>query len=209
LQRRCEREGWEARKEALNAWLCALCTRPLPPLGVALAGLDQTLPEMEFWYPSDGLDAGAVDALCRRHLFPGRPRPELPQRRLKGLLMGYADLVFQHQGRYGVMDYKSNALGNGDADYSEAAMEAAMLDHRYDVQAALYLLALHRLLRQRLGPAYDPAHQLHGALYFFLRGVHSAGAGCLHLPVPLALLDALDRMTGGPGGAEAAGGDRC
>jgi exodeoxyribonuclease V beta subunit len=194
LQRRCERQGWGHRSDEVLAWLRRACSTPLPPLGVALAGLDRALPEMEFWLPSNGLDARAVDALCRQHLLPGRPRPALAERHLRGLLMGFADLVFEHGGRYGVLDYKSNALGLRDGDYTVAAMEAAMLEHRYDVQAALYLLALHRLLRSRLGAAYQPWRQLHGAVYFFLRGVAAAHAGAYHLAAPLALIDALDRM---------------
>ena len=72
------------------------------------------------------------------------------------------------------------------------ALQAAMAEHRYDVQAALYLLALHRLLRGRLGAGYDPARQLGGAVYFFIRGIHGPARGCHHVPPPLALLEALD-----------------
>jgi len=110
------------------------------------------------------------------------------------MLMGFADLVFEHAGRYGVLDYKSNALGLRDADYTPAAMEAAMLEHRYDVQAALYLLALHRLLRSRLGAGYRPAQHLHGAVYLFLRGIQNPGGGAWLLPPPWGLIDALDAM---------------
>jgi len=174
-----------------------VCSTPLPALGVPgvpLSALGSLRPEMEFWFPSDGLLASRVDSLCCSHLLPGRPRPGLPERTLKGLLMGFADLVFEHQGRYWVLDYKSNALGARDADYTAAAMEDALLEHRYDVQAVLYLLALHRLLKARLGAAYDPARQLGGAVYLFLRGVRSPGAGCCHVAPPLALLDALDAL---------------
>ena len=194
LARRCERQGWGHRADDVQAWLQRVCATPMAAVGSSLAGLDRALPEMEFWFPSDGLRARAVDELCRLHVLPGRPRPELPERALRGMLMGFADLVFEHRGRYGVLDYKSNALGTRDADYTAAAMEAAMLEHRYDVQAALYLLALHRLLKVRLGPRYAPAEHLHGAVYLFLRGVNSATGGSFHLPAPLALIEALDAM---------------
>jgi exodeoxyribonuclease V beta subunit len=69
-----------------------------------------------------------------------------------------------------------------------------MAQHRYEVQAALYMLALHRLLRTRLGDAYDPAQQLGGAVYLFLRGIDGPAGGCCTLPAPLALLDGLDVM---------------
>ena len=99
------------------------------------------------------------------------------------MLMGFADLVFEHGGRYWVLDYKSNWLGDGDAAYTPDALEAAMASHRYDVQAAIYLLALHRLLRSRLGAAYDPARQLGGAIFLFLRGINGPTRGC-HLSRP-------------------------
>ncbi len=201
LQRRCERLGWGHRSEDVVAWLRAVCSKPLPALGVPLAGLGQCLPEMEFWLPSTGLRTGEIDRLCRLHLLPGRSRPALAERQLHGLLMGFADLVYEQGGRYGVLDHKSNALGGRDADYTAHAMEEAMLAHRYDVQAALYLLALHRLLRARLGAAYRPAEQLHGAVYLFLRGVNTASGGALHLPAPLVLIEALDASV--PAGAPA------
>ncbi|MEO6030330.1 MAG: PD-(D/E)XK nuclease family protein, partial [Burkholderiaceae bacterium] len=199
---RCERQGWGHRADDVSEWLRRVCATPIPALGAPLAGLAGVLPEMEFWFPSDGLRARGVDELCRQQVLPGRPRPELPERALRGMLMGFADLVFEHGGRYWVLDYKSNVLGARDADYTQAAMEGAMLEHRYDVQAALYLLALHRLLRLRLGAAYAPTRHLGGAVYFFLRGVHSASAGCFHLPPPMGLIDGLEAMlTPSPGSA--------
>jgi exodeoxyribonuclease V beta subunit len=192
LQRRCERQGWGHRADDVLAWMLQVCSTPLPALGVPLTGLHGPWPEMEFWFPSDGLGARQVDLLCRQHILPDRPRPQLPPRRLKGLFMGFADLVFEHAGRFWVLDYKSNTLGPRDADYTAESMNAAMLEHRYDVQAALYLLALHRLLQARLGTAYDPARQLGGAVYLFLRGIAGPAAGCCTWTAPQTLVASLD-----------------
>jgi exodeoxyribonuclease V beta subunit len=193
LRRRCERAGFGGeRADDVLQWLERLLNTPLPPLGAPLRVLPARLAEMEFWMPTEALDSRRLDALCRQHLLPGRPRPALAPRRLHGLLMGFADLVFEHDGRWWVLDYKSNALGEDDAAYTADALEAAMLAHRYELQAALYLLALHRLLRSRLGAAYDPARQLGGAVYLFLRGIAAPTAGCVHLPADPALLQALD-----------------
>jgi exodeoxyribonuclease V beta subunit len=194
LLRRCERQGWGHRGEDVLAWLREVCRTPLPPTGVPLSALSSLSPEMEFWFPSDGLDAARVDALCRQHLQPGLPRPALAQRSLKGMLMGFADLVFEHAGRYWVLDYKSNRLGPTDADYTSQTMEAAMREHRYDVQATLYLLALHRLLRVRLGHAYHPDQHLGGAIYLFLRGIAGPAAGCCTITAPQALIAQLDAL---------------
>jgi exodeoxyribonuclease V beta subunit len=96
-----------------------------------------------------------------------------------------------------VLDYKSNSLGAGDAAYSRPAMAAGMAAHRYDIQGAIYMLALHRLLLSRLGDDYDPARQLGGAVFLFLRGIaNTATRGCYLLQPDLELLAGLDRLLG-------------
>ena len=200
LLRRCERAGRKEQAADVLQWLRAVVHQPLAPLGVSLSQLgdgDALLPEMEFWLPAQRLSAPHIDALCRRHILPGQPRPVLPERELHGMLMGFADLVFHHDGRYWVLDYKTNHLGLDGAAYAPQSLEQAMLQHRYDVQAALYLLALHRLLQSRLGAAYNPREQLGGALYFFLRGLDGEAAGMHVLKPPLALLQALQALLGG------------
>ena len=107
------------------------------------------------------------------------------------------DLVFEHEGKYWVLDYKSNALGANDAAYTKRAMEEAMAGHRYDIQGAIYMLALHRLLKSRLGDDYDPARQLGGAVFLFLRGIaNTATHGCCLLEPDVELLDGLDQLLG-------------
>ncbi len=194
LRKRIEHSSYENDAEALLPWLQAVVQTPLPGPEVALSGLRGAQAEMEFWLPARQLRTERVDRLCREHLLDGLPRPQLQSSELHGMLMGFTDLVFEHEGRYWVLDYKSNHLGTTDGDYSAPALAAAMARHRYDVQAAIYLLALHRLLRTRLGEAYDPAEQLGGALYLFLRGMEGPARGvCLIQPEP-ELLAALDAM---------------
>jgi exodeoxyribonuclease V beta subunit len=203
LRQRIERAGWANRMDDALAWLRTVATTRLPPLGASLAELavaGTVLPEMEFWFPSRRLDVAALDRLCRAHLLGDTPRPRLPERQLHGMLKGFMDLVFEIDGRYWVLDYKSNALGTGDAAYTASAMATGMAGHRYDIQGAIYMLAVHRLLRARLGEAYDPAAQLGGAVFLFLRGIASpATHGCCVLAPDLELLDGLDRLLGDEG----------
>jgi exodeoxyribonuclease V beta subunit len=111
------------------------------------------------------------------------------------MLKGFADLVFEHEGRFWVLDYKSNALGAGDAAYHQSALVAAMAEHRYDIQGAIYMLALHRLLQSRLGDSYDPAEHLGGAIFLFLRGIANAQThGCYLIEPDPELLDGLDSL---------------
>jgi exodeoxyribonuclease V beta subunit len=198
LAQRIERAGWGHRLDDALAWLRAIVATPLPPLGAALQQIGNLVPEMEFWFPSEGLDLGALDRLCCQRLLGQVARPALPERALNGMLKGFADLVFEHAGKYWVLDYKSNALGPNDAAYGRRAMEAAMAGHRYDIQGAIYMLALHRLLKSRLGDRYDPARQLGGAVFLFLRGVaNSSTHGCCLLEPDQVLLDGLDQLLAG------------
>ena len=175
---RCQRRGWQAHADQLASWLQSSLSANLPigAGGVSLVELASYRAEMEFWLEAREVDVAALDALVGRHIQPGQPRPALAPEQLNGMLKGFVDLVFEYQGRYYVLDYKSNRLGETDADYGEAAMRAAMLDKRYDLQSALYLLALHRLLLARL-PDYQPQQHLGGALTWFLRGCHATGHG--------------------------------
>jgi exodeoxyribonuclease V beta subunit len=194
LKKRCENAGYPSQAELVMQWLSRVVALPLRGPGAPLNALGSLLPEMEFWLPAERLHAREVAALCQQHLLPGVSRPQLPDAQLHGMLMGFADLVFEHEGRYWVLDYKSNHLGADDAAYTDKALAEAMAHHRYEVQAALYMLALHRLLRARLGDAYNPAQQLGGAVYLFLRGIDGPAGGCCTMPAPLELLDGLDAM---------------
>lgn len=126
--------------------------------------------EMEFFMPIANLDCGALNQLLAKHDPLSKQAHELNFARVQGMLKGFIDLVFEHQGRYYVLDYKSNHLGDSFDCYSGEAMTAAMIDHRYDFQYQLYSLALHRFLRSRL-PDYDYEQHFGGAYYLFLRGI--------------------------------------
>ena len=89
---------------------------------------------------------------------------------IEGFLSGFMDLVFQHEGRWWLVDWKSNWLGDSPEAYGPEALEREMLGQHYGLQYHLYLLALHRLLRQRL-PNYEYERDVGGAVYVFVRGV--------------------------------------
>ncbi|WP_313103538.1 exodeoxyribonuclease V subunit beta [Stutzerimonas nitrititolerans] len=196
IARRCQRRGLDAWIEPLNSWLGSLLTTPLKLEGdarVALAELAVYQPELEFWFETQRVDVRQIDALVQRHVLPGVPRPALLPDRLNGMFKGFIDLVFEHQGRYYVVDYKSNWLGEGDAAYTDEAMQATVASHRYDLQYVLYLLALHRQLQLRL-PDYDYERHVGGALYLFLRGSRAPGQGIHRARPPRELIEALDAL---------------
>ena len=90
-------------------------------------------------------------------------------------LNGAIDLVYEHQGRFYIADYKSNYLGDRLQDYHATAIGQNMSQSSYWLQASLYLVALHRYLQTRL-ENYAIEQHLGGASYLYLRGM-SAQAG--------------------------------
>ena len=106
---------------------------------------------------------------------------------------GFIDLVAERGGRYYVIDYKSNRLGNDARAYTAAAMRDSILRERYDLQYALYTLALHRQLRARL-PHYEYEQHVGGVAYLYLRGIDEQGHGVHVERLPAALIEAMDRL---------------
>ncbi len=151
------------------------------PLRLADLSSARRLNELEFHLPSHALDAARLNATLAAL---GRPLPGLSFRTLRGYLKGFIDLVFEHDGRYFVLDWKSNHLGDTPADYASASVEAAMAAHGYHLQALLYCVALDRLLRSRL-PGYDPARHFGGAVYLFVRGVRPGWVDAHGVPTGL------------------------
>ncbi|MDA7418382.1 exodeoxyribonuclease V subunit beta [Xenophilus arseniciresistens] len=200
IARRCQVRGWQAWIEPLCQWVPRWLAMTLPLHDAdagpaALATLTHYQSEMEFWLPVPGVAAQQIDALAQAHCLPGLPRPALAPTQMAGMLKGFIDLVFEHEGRWWVADYKSNWLGPDDAAYDSAALQQSLLAHRYDVQYLLYLFALHRLLATRL-PDYDYERHVGGAVYLFLRGADSPTQGVFATKPPLALIEAMDELFG-------------
>jgi len=113
--------------------------------------------------------------------------------RLEGFLKGFVDVVVEHGGRFYVVDYKTNFLGEELRHYGPEAMARAMDHGHYFLQYHLYCLALHRYLARRLAD-YDYDQHFGGALYLFVRGMSPATGpelGVFHDKPPLACIQAL------------------
>ncbi len=177
-----------------------------PAAGRSLADLAPAdrLSELEFELPLRGGDAANgrshlrdLAGVLRRHLPAADPLrayaerltdPAVADAPLRGYLTGSIDAVLRVDGRYVVVDYKTNRLGEPGAtltawDYRAEATTLAMIDAHYPLQALLYEVALHRFLRWRL-PGYDPARHLGGVLYLFLRGMCGPGVTAADGSIP-------------------------
>jgi exodeoxyribonuclease V beta subunit len=142
---------------------------------------------------ADAFDANATAEM--RALYTERLRAmQFPP--LRGFLRGFVDLVFEHEGRFYVVDYKSNHLGARAADYRAPQLADAMVHHDYVLQYHLYVVAVHRWLASRV-PGYDYDTHFGGVFYLFLRGMspaHPPGTGVFADRPPRALVLALSEV---------------
>ncbi|WP_445773657.1 exodeoxyribonuclease V subunit beta [Shewanella sp.] len=187
--------------EPLTQWYQHILAAPLAkhqtatqqPDALSLLQLNtqQKMVEMEFYLPISRLDAQQLNRILQQHGYVAG----LDFDTLQGMLKGFIDLTFEHQGRFYIADYKSNHLGDKFSDYSESAMAQAINSHRYNLQYILYTLALHRYLRLRL-PGYDYQQHLGGCYYLFLRGMSPEypGSGVFFDKPPQALIEQLDTL---------------
>lgn len=196
----------ELQNAALSLLQPALLT-PLPPLvDFSLNKLSKKdrLDELEFYFPVKQLNPAKLKMIL--HFLPEdetwQPIQEaiehLDFHNLTGYMKGYIDLVFRWQGKYYLVDYKSNWLGDEAGAYSTPKLMQTMADAHYYLQYLIYLVALHRYLKQRL-PHYRWEEQFGGVFYLFLRGMHpnKANQGIFFHKPDLELIEALEQIMDG------------
>jgi exodeoxyribonuclease V beta subunit len=194
-------EGLDAENPATGESLLRMLERTRESdLGNGLRLMDlpacERVAEFGFQFPI-AASLHELRAACAAHGFADVWPAHLRAHELRGMLTGFADLVFAHAGRYHVLDYKTNRLGTRLSDYADSALDAAMAEHFYPLQALLYTVALHRYLRGRLRH-YSPERDLGDSVYLFLRGVGLApGAGVWRRRWPAKLILDLDDVFAG------------
>jgi exodeoxyribonuclease V beta subunit len=184
---------------------------PLGPEGFRLADIPgaRRFNELEFRIPVSPVAAGhGLDPASLAEVFRRHPSPELPAhygervaelgfRSLSGFLKGYIDLVFEREGRFYVVDYKTNHLGDFADEYHPARLGEVMVSSHYFLQYHLYTLAVDRFLR-RFQPGYDYASGFGGVYYLFIKGMRpGAETGVFFEKPPASRLSALSAALGG------------
>ena len=176
VKRGLRRFGFDAQwQETVCELLERVLATPLRAHGetFTLGGLEPAarLNELAFYYPLAGLTPEALNTVLAAAY--GGVSPDLEFADLEGFMKGFIDLVFYHAGRYYLVDYKSNFLGEDATAYEPSNLVTVMRRHHYVLQYHLYLVALHRYLESRLAD-YDPQRDLGGVFYLFLRGMDPA-----------------------------------
>ncbi|OCG63565.1 exodeoxyribonuclease V subunit beta [Gilliamella sp. GillExp13] len=178
-------------------WMQQILTTKLhdPNLILSQVLMGQHINELQFYLPiRKTVTSQQLDSLCKQYDHLSRLCPELDFESVQGMLRGFIDLVFKFEGKYYVVDYKSNWLGECVDAYSQEALEKVMCDHRYDLQYQLYCLALHRFLKGRLSNYQYQTH-FGGVYYLFLRGMPEQGI-FYHLPLQ-EFIEELDKLFDG------------
>jgi exodeoxyribonuclease V beta subunit len=175
-------------------------TVPLPEGGALHSlGDGERRAEIDFHFAIEPTTVPALLQVLHAHGVSSGRRGFGQRRRLEGLMTGMIDLTYVRDGRWYVLDYKSNRLPG----YSPDLLAIAMRHSEYDLQALIYTVALHRWLRFRLGAAYDYERDMGGIRYLFCRGLDGTGNGVHVDRFPFALVDALDALFAGGGQAQA------
>lgn len=197
-------------EEAVCDMLRQLVAAPLPGSNLHLCDVERSsrLDEWSFILPTAGqLTPYELRQAFERHGEGPLRDSYAPRLMTLGMdetdayVHGTADLVFVHDGKWYLVDWKSNHLGSTPDCYSREAIEAVMFEHHYTLQCHLYTLALHRYLQTRL-PAYRYDTHFGGVWYVFLRGVTLTGATGFYYSRPSeALIETLSKQFQGKGEA--------
>jgi len=184
----------------LNDWLTDILNTQLDrhsTLSLKDITTDRRLVEFAFQYPVSQLSTDALTRILSQHRQA--PVPQLALQSIQGMMKGFIDLVFEHEGKFYIADYKSNYLGDSFQDYRLEALLQAMQSHDYDLQYLIYTVALHRYLRNRIR---DYSYESHfgGVYYLFLRGMttQSDAVQGIYFSLPdTELIDDLDTLFAG------------
>ena len=203
VEGQCRRFGVSADSDQLMAMLRDVTRTPLGAEDsentFCLADLaeEDVLKEMGFYFHLREESTRRINEILA---FSEVVRP-IQEKNLSGYLTGFVDLLCRYRGKYYVIDYKSNYLGDFLHDYTTEKLITAMRDHNYGLQYWIYTLVLHRFLQNSL-QGYKYEETFGGVLYLFTRGMRSdcPGNGVFFDRPELGVLDALQLALGGDGG---------
>ncbi len=140
------------------------------------------LNELEFYYPIHGITPQNLARVFREHGVDhvgtsfARRMEHLDFNLREGFMHGFIDLIFEHNGKYYVLDWKSNWLGETSDAYTPKAIEKSMVDSCYILQYHIYVLAVHLWLKSR-DASYSYAEKFGGVIYTYVRGMDSRFPG--------------------------------
>jgi exodeoxyribonuclease V beta subunit len=155
---------------------------------------EDRLSELEFDFPLTEFVTNRLGELSDGTDTPFFIRPN---EQLEGIMNGKVDLVFRFGGKYWILDWKSNHLGDRVEDYSVSRVREAMGDNNYHLQYHIYTVALRKHLRACL-PDFDYERDFGGCIYLFVRGMRvGADTGIFFRKPEVKLIDQMEELLSG------------
>ncbi len=130
--------------------------------------LENRIHEFEFDFPVPEYNPSDLNSLTNENIEV-RVSWDKP---LEGIINGKIDLFFECRGKYYILDWKSNYLGDSLDAYSAEALAFAMNESNYHLQYLLYTLAAKKYLQSRV-KNFDYNEHFGGVIYLFVRGIRS------------------------------------
>jgi ATP-dependent exoDNAse (exonuclease V) beta subunit len=129
----------------------------LDDTGLKLCAIDNKIHEVEFYYPVQH----SVFSNHDYRLFSD------------GFIHGYIDMIFEYNGKYYLVDWKSNYIEDG---YSYEKIRNNIINMHYSLQINLYIEALIRWIR-RFSQDYSYDRYFGGVYYLYMRGINPLRPG--------------------------------
>jgi len=167
-------------------------------------GQADKIAELEFNYSlgtftTENLKEALSDYVCSDELgltaWPQNWETELQG----GVLNGFIDLLFRRNGKYYIIDWKTNCIGNKMENFFSSGLKNEMVKNLYFLQYLIYLVALIRHLRSYHGGRFGEQEyekEIGGIYYMFLRGISPAfpGRGIFYARPPWQTMEKLEKI---------------
>jgi len=96
-----------------------------------------------------------------------------------GFMCGFIDLIFRYNGKYYIIDWKSNKINGSSSDFTRHGMLAEISKNFYHAQYLIYSIALIKFLKLHI-KNFDYDKDFGGVYYLFLRGINKNGNGIFY-----------------------------
>jgi exodeoxyribonuclease V beta subunit len=190
--------GFDPACEAAAADLIThtLTAQLAPGVSLSQVARGKRLVELEFMLPvgrlrAESLRAVLTDADNGLDAELRQAAQSLDFSTVRGFFKGFIDLVFEQDGLYYLVDYKSNYLGADFSDYGRDGLARSVAKEHYYLQYLLYCVAIRRYFLAR-GVDFDA--RFAGVRYLYMRGLNTQGYGIWIDRPSAVLLDRLDAL---------------
>jgi exodeoxyribonuclease V beta subunit len=175
----------------------------IPGLRLSNIPSENCLHELEFYFPLSRVTPDVLRSIfCTQGLHGSvftsatlldRQLDRLIFAPARGFMRGFIDLVFEFEGKFFIVDWKSNFLGSTIENYCQDKLADSILSGFYFLQYHIYCLALHLYLQRRV-PGYLYESHFGGVFYIYVRGIKQnlgPGSGIFHDLPDLATIELL------------------